>query len=206
MTSTNSLKQGDLIAFSGWNLSGLVINLGTFGIPFYGFSHIGIVAAWNGNLRLFESTTLCKQPCLIQNSQVSGAQCHDIDTRISGYRGIIWKISLRIPLRIWQKGALAAYLHRDVGRSYDMLGAERSGGFLWQAFNRFLRPEDLNNLFCSEWVAASLRSIDVFRTANASAFNPNYLYRELRRRNIVLRCERLRSETPDRPETKTMLQ
>ncbi len=185
------MKSGDLIGFSGYNLSGIGINIFSGGIPFYGISHIGIIARYQGVLRLFESTTLCCLPCLVQGKPVSGAQVHDLARRKNNYRGKVYHIPLKKKLTATQTKSLTTYLLNDVGKPYDMLGAGVSGGWFLRKIKAVLRPEDLNNLFCSEWVAAALDDIDIFHTGNASTWNPNAFYREGRRRGITHRKKRV---------------
>lgn len=194
MQSSKKFKQflpGDLVSFSGHNLSGLVINLGSFGIPFFGLSHIGIVANYLGKLRLFESTSLNDTPCLIQGKNVSGSQVQNLDIRIKAYPGTVKRIPLKTPLGDGKSRRLTEYLVESVGQPYDYLGAERSGGILWAQLHRFFHEESAESLFCSEWVALALRHIDVFRTGNASSWNPNSLYRQLIKRGIYCRRVKL---------------
>ena len=83
IVSPVDLKAGDVIGFSGnsW-ISGL-INIGTYGIPGWGISHVGIMAhADDGRLLLFESTTLENMPCEISGECFDGTQAHDL-TRFS---------------------------------------------------------------------------------------------------------------------------
>lgn len=178
------------MSFSGHNLSGLIINLGSFGIPFFGLSHIGIAANYLGTLRLFESTSLNDTPCLIQGKNVSGSQVQDLDVRVAAYPGTVKRIPLKRKLTLGQSRQLTEYLVENAGQPYDYLGAERSGGILWARLQRFFHEESAESLFCSEWVALALRQIDVFRTGNASAWNPNSLYRQLVKRGIYhCRCK-----------------
>lgn len=179
------MKSGDLIGFSSHDLSGFMINLGSFGIPFYGLSHIGILAHQNHKLRLYESTTLCELPCLVQKKIVSGAQVHNIDTRVAKYNGKVYHIPLTKPLNQLERLKLTGFLLKSVGRPYDMLGAGLSGGHILRKISRFLRDQDLNNLFCSEWCAAAHNYLNRFHTGNASTWNPNAFYRESRKRNTV---------------------
>lgn len=179
------------MGFSALSLTGALINVGSFGIPFYGFSHVGIVASYGGRNRLFESTTFNTLPCLIQGKPVSGSQCQGLDARIRAFRGSVRRIPLLEPLNSDQKGQLTEYLVSNVGQPYDYLGAERSGGKLWAQMHRLLHPEDTASLFCSEWCALALRKIDVFRTKNVSAWNPNSLYRSLLRRGTYGRRQKL---------------
>ena len=179
------------MGFSAWSLTGFLINIGSFGLPFRDFSHIGIVANYMDRLRLFESTTLNVLPCLIQGKRVSGSQCQNLDARIRGFRGSVRRIPIKEPLTEEQSKALTEYLVKNVGTPYDYLGAERSGGKLWAQLHRLLHPEDTALLFCSEWCVLAMREIDVFRSTNASAWNPNSLYRALLRRGTHGRRQRL---------------
>lgn len=185
------IKPGDMLGFSGYDLSGIGINLGSGGLPFFGLSHIGIIARYNGILRLFESTTLCKLPCIIQGKSVSGAQVHDIKRRCEGYNGKVYNLRLKKELTPEQSKKLTNFLVKDVGKPYDLLGAGISGGWFLRKIKAILRPQDLNNLFCSEWCASALNEIDVFHTGNASTWNPNSLYRESKRRGICHKKKRI---------------
>ncbi len=178
---------GDLIGFSAYSLTGLIINLGSFRLPFIGLSHIGIVGNYLGRPRLFESTSLNASPCLIQNRCVSGSQVQNLDTRIMPFKGRVYRIQPTRPLSTAQGKDLSAYLIDTVGKPYDYFGAERSGGKLWAQMHRLLHAESAASLFCSEWVALALREINVFHTGNASSWSPNSLYRELRRRDVYSR-------------------
>ena len=175
------MKPGDLLGFSGYDLSGIGINLATAGLPYFGLSHIGIIARYQGILRLFESTTLCPLPCIVQGKPVSGAQVHAILKRIRGYYGKVYHLKLK---ESCDSELLTKFLLKDVGKPYDMIGAGLSGGWFLRKIKHWLRPQDLNNLFCSEWCASALNAVDIFHTGNASVWNPNALYREMRRRGI----------------------
>ena len=75
IVSPSDIKAGDVIGFSGnsW-ISGL-INIGTYGIPFWGISHVGIMAhAADGRLLIFESTTLEDMPCEIAGECFNGTR------------------------------------------------------------------------------------------------------------------------------------
>lgn len=179
------------MGFSAFSLTGVLINIGSFGIPFYGFSHIGIVASYFGRNRLFESTTFNTSPCLIQGKSVSGSQCQSLDIRIRSFQGSVRRIPIKNPLTLEQGTRLTEYLVSNTGKPYDYLGAERSGGKLWAQMHRLLHPEDTASLFCSEWCVLAMRETDVFRSTNASAWNPNSLYRAVVRRGTHGRRQRL---------------
>jgi hypothetical protein len=179
------MKPGDLIGFSSYDLTGFVVNLGTYGIPFRDLSHIGIVAEYEDKYLIFESTTLCSLDCVIQGKKVSGAQAHWIPDRFSKYNGRIYHMPLRIPLSDAQSRKLTRYLLKDIGKPYDMIGAIRSGGWLFSWIESIFRHQDLNNLFCSEWCASALSYIGRFDTYSSSRWNPNKLERSLRRSGII---------------------
>lgn len=188
-----SLRAGDVLGFSACDCLGVGINLATWGLPGVGLSHVAICADHpdTGDLVLFESTSLYPVPCAIRGVVVSGLQCHAIRPRVATYRGKVWAYQLRKPLDVRQSNRLTAYCLRHLGTAYDAIGAFRSrqAGFGW--LERRLRPEDLTSIFCSEFVAAAHRHVDVFQTANASAWNPNRYCRELQARGLVHEPERL---------------
>ena len=75
IVNPNDLKAGDVIGFSGQSWISFLINIGTYGIPFWGISHVGIMAhAPDGRLLLFESTTLEDMPCEIGGECFNGTQ------------------------------------------------------------------------------------------------------------------------------------
>ncbi len=178
MRSPGLLRVGDLVGFSGYSAAGLLINLGSFGVPFFGLSHIGVVAEFAGRAVIFESTTLCKRPCLIQKARVSGVQCHPIDERISEYFGKVWRYPLSCILTSLQRRRLSEFCMNKIGTPYDMGGAFRSGGKVFSWLEGKLYGQDMQYLFCSEFCAAAHRYIDVFRNVNSSRWSPNSLIRE----------------------------
>lgn len=181
------IMPGDLIGFSSWDWTGFVINVGSLGIPFIDLSHVGIVADFERGLALFESTTLSDQPCLVQKKVTSGAQVHSIIGRVANYNGLVYHIPLYRPLNYLQRKDLTEFLMKDVGKPYDMLGAFRSGGHLFAKMESILRPEEMNNLFCSEWAMGAWKASRVFQTKSASKWNPNSMYRTALRREV---CQR----------------
>jgi len=189
-------QPGDVLGFSSRSCLGIWINLGTFGVPLVGLSHVGVVIAHpeTGELVLCESTTLAPWKCCIRGQRTSGVQCQRIDRRVERYQGTVWRYPLAIPLITDQSERLTSYCVHSLGTRYDMDGAFRARvlGFGWLHRLLFGRDEDLTSLFCSEFVAAALRSIGQFRTSSASNWNPNKLTRELRRRAVCLKPERLK--------------
>lgn len=185
-------KVGDILGFSSYSWSGVIINLGTYAIPFFGYSHVGIVGEYKGQKVLYESTSLCPQKCLIQGKIVSGVQAHEISERVSTYYGKVYKHSLVRGLGLMDQDTLNTYLQKWIGANYDTIGALRSAGVLLSWFESKIRPEDLTSLFCSELVAAALREVGFSQLENASRWSPNNLIRYCRKECILSKPERLR--------------
>jgi hypothetical protein len=179
------IKTGDIIGFSGRNWHSAAINVATGGIPFWGISHVGIIGHAKGQgLVLFESATK-GVPCEITGKPISGVQAHKLSDVVEQYSGRVWHYSLYRHLYPHESRRLNTFLQSMVGRPYDTLGAIRSGGWLYALANSLLRGQDLSEMFCSEFDAASLSRIGLFPTANASHWNPNRFIRALRRAGIV---------------------
>lgn len=192
MTPAISVKPGDILGFLGNGLASTIINLGTYGLPFYGLSHVAIAADYEGDVILFESTTLNDRPCYIRKKYVYGVQAHPIPYSIESYPGKIWHYPLIKPLRKYERTRLTEYLVKQLGKDYDYLGAGRAGGKLLAHMESLLRQEELVQLFCSELCAAAHRHIERFDTLNASEWNPNSFTREERRRGILGKPVRLK--------------
>jgi hypothetical protein len=89
----NDLKAGDVIGFSGNSWISALINVGTYGIPFWGISHVGVMAhAADGRLLLFESTTLENMPCELSGECFNGTQAHDLTKILKAYEGKVYTI------------------------------------------------------------------------------------------------------------------
>lgn len=190
---TSNLKPGDIIGFSGRCWVSTIINLFTGGIPFWGLSHVGIMAHdHNGQLLFWESTSESDLPCEIAGRKIAGVQAHSLNKVLAAYNGRSWLYSLFRPLYAHEDASLSEFLASLVGRPYDKTGAIRAGGAIVAPIEGLLRQENLNQLFCSEEVAAALAHIGIFQTANASRWSPNRLMRCLRRYGIVRKPERLK--------------
>ncbi len=186
----NHIEKGDLIVFGGRGWSSRFIQAVTFSR----YSHIGIVG--DDNL-LFESTTGALPPCEIMKQKIKGSQAQLLHSRIAAYNGKVWRLPLVDSFHenscSMRRGRnLAKYLVSLVGRPYDYIGAERSGGFLWNRIMRVLHPESLDALFCSELCAAALDHIGYFHTGSASSWSPGKLARALRRRGVVGKAIRIK--------------
>ena len=186
------VKPGDILGFSSHSLMGLGINLGTWGVPFWGLSHVGIVVRIGGDgpRVLAESTMTCPAPCEIQSKVVQGVQVHRIADRVRLYRGKVWRYPLARALCPIAERQLWEFTEAYLGASYDAIGAFRSRDTVLGILERHFRPENLMALFCSEFVAAGLRHIGLFPTDKADRWNPNSLCRRLRRIGLYLKPER----------------
>ena len=185
-------KAGDIIGFSGDSWLSFGISVATLGIPFWDLSHVGIIGEHEGDLLLFESTTLNDSPCVIQEKRVSGVQAHRLDECVKAYRGKAWLYPLFRATYPQESKRLSEFLTKNLGKDYDAIGAVRSGGFVWAWIGSMLRRQDLSSLFCSELCAAAHQHIGILRTDNASRWSPNRLVRTERRRGILLKPWRLK--------------
>ena len=105
IVNPNDLKAGDVIGFSGNSWISALINLGTYGLPFSGISHVGIMAhAADGRLLLFESTTLENMPCELSGECFNGTQAHDLTKILQAYAGKVWHYPLYRPLYEHEEG------------------------------------------------------------------------------------------------------
>ena len=143
------------------------------------FSHVGVVAEYEPSNRmryesamLYETTMLCKQPCVVRGEVVKGAQLHFIWSRIEKHDGYVWVMRPKRPLSPRQARKLREFLTDGIERRlpYDTRGAVRSGTRLIKYLSRF--NEDLDAIFCSEWALAGLEEADVVGDRNASTYSP----------------------------------
>ncbi len=190
----SEIKIGDIIAFSGFGRKSVIVNLVTFGWPFWYASHVGIIGEYNGEQLLFESTTLSNLPCVIQEKPFKGVQAVRLTDRINSYNGRVYHYPIYRPLFGFETERLNEFLLDKVGTPYDLHGGVRSAthGLSWLE-SRF-KGEDLNYIFCSELVAAAHARIGLLQTSSASRWNPNRLIRYERRTGILKRARRLRCE------------
>jgi hypothetical protein len=178
-----SYEAGDILGFSGGDRTGRIINLATLGWPlawpahWRGLSHVAIVAGYRCQKVLFESTTLCDLPCMIQGATINGVQAHAIEDRVRWYHdrgGVVWHYRLRRPLSCLEEVDLNHFCRRMIGRRYDWTGAIGSRNTLG-AFvrRRIFTAEDLAALFCSEFCAAALVKVNRLECENVSGLSPN---------------------------------
>lgn len=191
-TCFSLVRPGDIIGFSGDSWLSAGINLATYGIPFWGLSHVGIVGKFKGLHVIFESTSLSDMPCMVQEKKTSGTQAHSAWGCISAYRGKVWHYPLWRPLSNVESLGLTAFLLEYIGTNYDFIGAFRAGGKIWSWLESKLRQEDLTSLFCSELCVAAHRHVRIFKVNSASHWNPNRFVREERQRGILMKPRRIK--------------
>jgi hypothetical protein len=187
-------KPGDLIGFAGSHWISDLICLGTYGIPRWSISHVGIMGeAKDGGLLLFESTSLIDGlPCAIAGVPFHGTQAHELVARRDNYRGKVWHYPLYRPLYEYERQRLTEFLMATIHVPYDEMGAFRSGGVGLSWIESLLHEQSLTSIFCSEWCAAAHAYIGVHATDNVSRWNPTRLIRHERRREILLKPRRLK--------------
>ena len=171
-------EPGDLLIFYGEGFTSRVIEWMTFG-P----SHVGIVCPHEerGPL-LFESTTLCDEPCVLTGQPIKGVQAHTPQSRIDSYPGTVARLRLMPAWRLNKDDVdlLHRWLMHVMDESYDLRGAIVSGTQLFKWTSLMPYP-DLDSLFCSELCAAALMRLQRMPLSNPSLFNPASLVREVRR-------------------------
>jgi hypothetical protein len=187
------IKPGDIIGFLGNNFVSALVNFGTYGIPFRGVSHVGIMGeATDGRLLLFESTTLNDLPCAIAGAKFDGTQAHELDSVVRSYRGQIWHYPLYRSLYDFERQRLTDFLMGTVHVPYGAMEAFRSGGEGLSFVESLFREADLHRIFCSEWCCAAHAYMGIFPTANVARWNPNRFVRWERSEGILLRRRRLK--------------
>ena len=187
-----ALRPGDILAFSGSGWKSDLINFATFGVPRFSVSHIGIVAEYQHEFLLFESTTLSDIPCRIQGVPIKGSQAQRVGPRLARYRGKVWAYKPFRPLYKHESERLTAFLVSGLGRPYDQVGAFRSGGVAFSWLESKIHAPNLASLFCSEWVAAALAEIGLLPTNHPSKWNPNRLIRFLTKKEFFKQPVRLK--------------
>ncbi len=174
-------KPGDILAFSGASFQSDIINIGTYGVPRWSISHVGIVAGeyYDSDKFFIEALRL-------------GVTISDTKRVIREYNGRVWVYPLYRELYKHEKKKLSESLLASVGIEYDKLGAGRSAGFLFASIQALFRGQDLSTFFCSELIANKLSEIGIHPVTNASKWNPNRLVRDLRRDRVVCKPIRLK--------------
>ena len=184
----SAFKVGDIIGFSGSYFASHLINLSTYGIPWYSLSHVGIIANRTqgacDSLVVFEANENCEWPCVIAQRKVSGVQAHWISDIIEDYKGTLWHYRLSKQLNRTKIRLLTKTLKDKIGTPYDWDGAKKAGGYLYSAACAIMYGEDVDSMFCSELVAYALQQVGICDIQNASRWNPNSLMRRLTRDSV----------------------
>lgn len=177
---TYTLKDGDVVGFSGKGLVSDAINIGTYGMPRSGLSHVGIISTYRGIPYLFESTTLNgeENECAIRKKPIKGVQAHALQD-ILKRPGKVWVYRPAKLLTSLARRRLQLSLLCQLGTTYDYLGAVRSAGMLLRILRSVLGRQEISQLFCSELVAYVLTEARIAFFPNASGQSPNSLVRRL---------------------------
>lgn len=188
---------GDLAACYGRDWVSKAISYGTASLLApsrlkFGPSHVAVICEQNGSPVWVESTTLCRHPCLILQSHVSGVQAHLPEERIEDYvsgggRVDLYRLSPIDRLSQDESQLLTRILIKHfIGRlvSYDTGGALLSGTRLFKR-TRLLPAADLNELFCSELAAKVFMRLGRLNRDNPTRYNPANLFRQLVREGTV---------------------
>lgn len=189
----DELKAGDLIGFSGRSWISALVNIATYGIPFWSLSHVGVLGhAADGRLLLFESTELDNLPCEITGEVLWGTQAHQLEHVVNIYKGKVWHYPLYRSLYSDEDNRLTEFLMGIIGIPYDKMGAFRSAGIGLSFVESLFREQDLTSIFCSEMAAAAYACIGLWATDNVSRWNPNRLARRLRSAGVLRKSRRLK--------------
>lgn len=181
----------DLLACYGSSWTGRMISFGTASLLApqrlrLGPSHIAIICRHHGSPVWVESTTLSPHPCVILNRPVNGVQAHLPELRIQDYTQAgghvdLYRLSPIDHLGDEESKLLSRILIQHfIGKevTYDMGGALLSGTRLFKR-TRLLPSADMNELFCSELVAAVLMRLNRMNRDNPTRYNPACLLRQL---------------------------
>jgi len=188
-----TLNPGDILGFSGESLVSDLINLGTYGIPRWGISHVGIMAgATDGRLLLFESTTLDGFPCELTGKRINGVQAHRADAVVANYRGKVWRFPVYRKLYWFERQRLTKYLMGMIGTPYSEIGAVRAAGLGFSWVESLLHKNELHSIFCSELCATALTDIGLMQTTKPGRWSPNHLVGHMRAHGELATPERLK--------------
>jgi hypothetical protein len=209
-----TFEPGDIAACYSPDWIGRAISLGTVsplaprGLR-WGPSHVAMLCEYHGERLWVESTALCATPCLIRRQRVRGAQAHRPQRRIDEYLRAGGRIEIYrlTPLNRFTPDEsrllttiLLEYFVRP-GLSYDFPGAILSGTRVLQ-LSRLFPGANLEQLFCSELIAAVMMRLHRMNHANPTRYNPARLLRQLVRTGKYRRVRILRSSptSPGSPD------
>lgn len=156
-------------------------------------THVAVVAPYEAGEAIYESTTLCRLPCLVAGRRVSGGQAHWIKDRIETYDGRVWVARLGPFDRLHPRDALrlSLWLRRFCGEDYDALGAALAGT---TELKYWLAPAQHSlHKFCSALVAGGLKKVGRFPAGRHSGtVHPAGLARILARTECYETLERIK--------------
>lgn len=186
-------QAGDILACHGRDVVSRGIRLATtwpldpwsvFSPP----SHVAICCRWHNEVIAVESTSFPRRACLIQRKQVQGVQAHSPHEVIGDYRHACGRVDV---YRLVGIHRLTNREDHDFSRwlidefvkpgiRYDTAGAILSAERISRLVHR-MPNADLNQLFCSELIAAVLMRVGLMNQDNAALYSPGRLLRELLR-------------------------
>lgn len=198
-------RPGDILACYGADFTSRLISWGTTDLLAprslqFGPSHVALICDYQSEPLWVESTTMCRTPCVVQGRLISGAQAHFPDDRIDDYvqhggHVDLYRLSSLMSLSAAESQLLSTILVDHLVRGgihYDLRGAIFSGTRAFQ-LTRLFPNADLNELFCSELVAAVAMRLQRMNHANPTRYNPARLLRELVRHGTYYRVQTLQS-------------
>ena len=163
----SQMKTGDLISFSG---KGRVSNI-IKGYTNSDISHVGIVYANEGRVKIMESTSLNDIADIDTGEFVKGVQKQYLSERLKGYDGQCYWQPLNVKIKDKYKDAMINWLSDAHGKRtpYDTIQAIGAGADIFDKIPGFENEEDFSSLFCSELVCKALQVADVV----TSVINPS---------------------------------
>lgn len=169
----NSMKTGDVIAFSGNGKVSQIIKWKTAS-P---YSHVGIVldtqtqSGIGKAVLMMESTALCKQPDDLSGKIINGVQIHFLSKKLEVYNGKAWWLPLKELLPHYAAFNMQLWLRQTRTKrvNYDVIGAIQAGVDLLEWIPGIHNEPDFSSLFCSELVTKALQVAGVI----ADDINPS---------------------------------
>lgn len=157
----NSMKTGDVIAFSGNGKISQIIKWKTAS-P---YSHVGIVMdtlierGIGKAVLMMESTAFFKQPDILNGKILNGVQLHFLSKKLETYNGQAWWLPLKNLLPHYAAFNMQLWLRQERVKQvhYDVIGAIEAGVDLQEWIPGFHNEPDFSSLFCSELVTKALQ-------------------------------------------------
>jgi hypothetical protein len=157
----NSMKTGDVIAFSGRGRISKIIKWKTKS-P---YSHVGVVmdtqiqGGIGKAVLMMESTALCPHADDLSGEFVNGVQLHFLSKRLEHYDGQAWWLPLRELLPHYAAFNMQMWLREERVKRvpYDAIGAIGAGADLLDWIPGVQNDPDFSSLFCSELVTKALQ-------------------------------------------------